>query len=85
MIDIFKDYECNGNTGLSKGENIELIININNIKNAVYVGDTISDREACKYAKIPFIYASYGFGKVTEYDYKLNSIEDLKKVFNTER
>ncbi len=82
MINIFKDYECNGNTNLSKGDNIKLIINRNEINKAIYVGDTTSDKEAANYAKIPFIYASYGFGIVTEYDYKLNNIEDLKIVFD---
>ena len=49
----------------------------NNIKNAVYVGDTISDKEASIIAGIPFVYASYGFGEVNEYDYKINDIKDL--------
>lgn len=76
----FCDYECNGKTKLSKGENIKLVMNRNNIRNAVYVGDTISDKEAADYAKIPFIYASYGFGKVEECDYKLESINDLINI-----
>lgn len=82
LTEIFKDYECNGKTGLSKGQNIKLIMDRNSIKNAVYVGDTIKDKEASEYARIPFVYASYGFGKVTEYDYKLNNIEDLVKILN---
>ena len=53
----------------------------NNIKTAVYVGDTISDKEASDYVKIPFVYASYGFGKVEEYDYKIDTINDLVNIF----
>lgn len=73
----FKDYECNGRTNLSKGENIKLIMERNNIERAVYVGDTISDKEAADFAKIPFVYASYGFGKVDKSDYKIDDIKDL--------
>lgn len=78
----FYDYECNGKTKVSKGENIKLVMNRNYIKNAVYVGDTISDKEASDYAKIPFVYASYGFGKVEKYDYIINDIKDLLNIFN---
>lgn len=76
----FLDYESNGRTNLSKGENIKLIINRNNLKNAIYVGDTISDKDGADYANIPFAYASYGFGKVDKYDYLLNDISDLKEI-----
>ena len=76
----FSDYESNGKTGLSKGENIKLIINRNNLKHPIYVGDTISDKIAADYANIPFAYASYGFGEVDKYDYLLNDISDLKEI-----
>lgn len=38
LKDYFIDYESNGKTKLSKGENIKLIIERNNLQNAVYVG-----------------------------------------------
>lgn len=77
LSNYFKDYESNGKTGLSKGENIKLIIERNHIKNAIYVGDTISDKKAADYANIPFVYASYGFGDVKQYDYKINQISEI--------
>lgn len=77
----FCDYECNGKTKLSKGENIKLVMERNNIINAVYVGDTASDKDASDYAEIPFVYASYGFGEVKDYDYKINTINDLINIF----
>lgn len=73
----FLDYECNGKTKLSKGDNIKLIMNRNNIKTALYVGDTMGDKEAARCAEVPFVYASYGFGEVNGYDYKIDSISDL--------
>lgn len=73
----FKDTECAGNTKKDKKYNIELLIKRNNLKNCIYVGDTIKDMEASFYNKIKFVYASYGFGNVDEYTYKLNKFSDL--------
>ena len=81
----FKDFESNGRTKKSKGENIKLIIKRNDIKKAIYVGDTISDMKAADYAGIPFIQARYGFGNNIETRYYINSIvelpEEIKKIF----
>lgn len=77
LKDCFEDYESYGNTLLSKGENIKLVISRNNLKNAIYIGDTEGDMKASTYAGIPFVYASYGFGKVESFDYKINDISEL--------
>lgn len=62
--DIVEDFECIGRTGKVKGENIKLVIARNNIDSAIYVGDTPSDYAATQIAGVPFVWASYGFGKV---------------------
>lgn len=80
LKDYFCDYESHGKTGLSKGENIKLVMQRNNLKNSIYVGDTIGDKTAADFAGIPFAYASYGFGEVEEYDYKLHNIADLIEI-----
>lgn len=77
LKDYFDDYESYGNTLLSKGENIKFVIERNNLKNPIYVGDTEGDREASYYAGISFVYATYGFGKVESFDYKINDIREL--------
>lgn len=77
LNEYFMDYESNGKTGLNKGENIKLIIERNNLRNPIYVGDTIQDKEAANIANIPFIYASYGFGKVSEYTESINDVVEL--------
>ena len=77
LKDYFSDYESYGNTLLSKGENIKLVIDRNNLKNPIYVGDTKGDMEASNYAGIPFVYAAYGFGKVESFDYKIADISEL--------
>jgi phosphoglycolate phosphatase len=77
----FLDYENPGRTGLSKGENIKLIIKRNNLKDPVYVGDTAGDLKGAQIAGIPFVYASYGFGKVSHFDYSIDKLEDLVQLF----
>lgn len=77
----FTDMECAGNTGMEKGENNKLIIKRNNLKNPVYVGDTLGDLKSARDANIPFVYAKYGFGNVNEYEYAINKFEDLANIF----
>ncbi len=62
----FDDYENPGRTGKTKGENIKLVMERNNIDRAVYVGDTEGDLISARFAGIPFIHARYGFGKIRE-------------------
>ncbi|MFD3157311.1 HAD family hydrolase [Haloimpatiens sp. FM7330] len=73
----FDDFECPGVTGLSKGENNKIIIERNKLKSPIYVGDTNGDAESAKVAGIPFVYARYGFGNVEEYDYAIDSFEEI--------
>lgn len=74
------DCECAGNTGLSKGENIRLVLDRNGINKAFYVGDTKSDECAAKDANVPFVYACYGFGKVDSYDAKISDFTQILDV-----
>jgi phosphoglycolate phosphatase len=78
----FKDFECSGKTSLVKGENIKGIMKRNHLEHPIYVGDTQGDCDAAKLAKIPFVYASYGFGEVDRYDYVIEEISDLCFIIN---
>lgn len=80
MWSYFEDIEMAGRTGKSKGENIKLIINRNNLSKAVYVGDTIGDLEGANLAGVPFIYAAYGFGKLEDVKYYISKFSDINKV-----
>ncbi|WP_349408537.1 HAD family hydrolase [Pseudalkalibacillus sp. SCS-8] len=77
----FLDFENPGRTGLSKGENVKLIIERNNLSSPIYVGDTEGDLNASRYAEIPFVYAKYGFGQVSEYDEVIEKFDDLVNLF----
>lgn len=75
------DFECPGYTGLSKGENCKLVMERNDFKEVVYVGDTQGDLEACEFAGIPFVYCAYGFGQPERYDYKIEKFSELLNLF----
>lgn len=76
----FIDYENPGRTGLSKGENIQLLIKRNQLKNPVYVGDTAGDAQAAQMAGIPFIFARYGFGMVEKYAQVIDCFSELPDI-----
>ena len=73
----FKDYESSGNTGKDKEFNLKAVLERNNIKDAVYVGDTKKDYLAAKSNNIKFIWAKYGFGLCDKYDECINDISQL--------
>ena len=76
-----EDWECFGDTGKVKGENIRLLMERNKLSEAVYVGDTQGDYEATQLAGIPFIFARYGFGSVTVATQGIERFEDLLPLF----
>lgn len=78
----FSDFEMSGRTGLSKGENIRLIIDRNKPDRAVYVGDTEMDKTASEQAGIPFIFAEYGFGNVCNPPYSIQQFSEIINVVN---
>ena len=78
--DLFIDYEEWERTGLTKGENIRLVMERNHYAKGVYIGDTKKDREAALQARIPFIHAAYGFGTVDAADGVINSLSELPAV-----
>ena len=76
----FADYECWGNTGLSKGENIRMVMGRNRLHRAVYIGDTAGDESAARDAGIPFVFASYGFGEAAAPDAAVSSLSELPAI-----
>ena len=75
-----KDYECFGNTGKGKAENLQLIISRNRIQAPVYIGDTRGDEESCIQCGIPFIWAAYGFGEAHNYYAKIDSFSEIEYI-----
>lgn len=75
-----KDHLCFGETQAPKGETIRMLMEKNNLKSPVYVGDTQGDADACKMAGIPFIFAEYGFGDVPDARMRIHTFSDLEKL-----
>lgn len=72
-----KDHLCFGETSVSKGRTIRLLMERNHLESVMYVGDTMGDADACKEAEIPFIFAEYGFGDVPDAQWRISKISDL--------
>ena len=78
--DLIEDIECYGNNEKSKGENIALLYQRNQLDDAVYVGDIQGDYDSSKEAGIRFIHAAYGFGTIREQVPKITAFEELPKA-----
>lgn len=72
-----KDHLCFGETSVSKGQTIRLLMERNHLEHVVYVGDTKGDADACKEAEVPFIFAAYGFGDVPDARHRIEKISEL--------
>ena len=83
----FTDHVCAGDTNLEKWQNILYIKNKYDLKDIIYVGDTLKDQNESNKAGVKFIHAAYGFGEIKEEVNKINSLKELpdlvKKVFKS--
>lgn len=79
--DLFSDFECIGNTGHPKPENLRRVIERNGLKSPIMVGDTTGDEEAARACKVPFLFVSYGFGTHTQADFSASSFTELVTLF----
>ncbi len=80
LSEYFEGFMCWGDTKLPKGETNKRLIEKYSLKNPVYIGDTEGDRISAETAGIPFIHASYGFGEVSGYDYKITAFSELPVI-----
>ncbi|WP_210516988.1 HAD family hydrolase [Hymenobacter terricola] len=78
----FEGHQCFGTRLLPKSENIREIIAEYGLEAPVYVGDTPGDLAASQEAGVPFIFATYGFGRLdtTEAPSRINQPADLEQL-----
>lgn len=79
----FEDIECFGNNKLQKGDNIKLIMERNELTDAIYVGDIQGDYDATCKAGAKFIHARYGFGTINAEVPGIDCLMDLIQVAPT--
>ena len=73
----FEGCLCAGDTNQPKGYNIKKVVADYQLENPLYVGDTDGDHKASKEAKVPFVFAEYGFGETKEPNYRISSFSEL--------
>lgn len=78
----FKAHLAAGDTGLSKWENIKLLQEREKIDEVIYIGDTLKDKIEATKAGAKFIHAAYGFGQIDNYEYRIDSFDELPKLVN---
>lgn len=72
---------CFGDTGLSKGESVKLLMERHGITDAVYIGDTQGDLDASRVAGIPFVRCAYGFGQPESWAASIDEFPQLLTLF----
>ncbi len=77
LEDLVDDIECYGNTLQGKADNLKLLIRRNDLEQYWYLGDTQGDYDACREAGVPFVWASYGFGKVSADVPRVDVLEEI--------
>lgn len=83
----FSDFECWGNTGKTKRENLASVIARNGLRAPWFIGDTESDWRAARDNGVRFAHAAYGFGKVPDSDATLRAFGEISRLLSqpTER
>ena len=85
LEDCVKDHLCYGETLVSKGRTIRLLMERNHLEHVVYVGDTQGDADACREAEIPFILAEYGFGDGPDARQRIQKISELCELLSEKK
>lgn len=78
----FKDSITAGETGRPKSDNIRTLVTRYGLRDAYYVGDTITDARSAREAGTGMIWCRYGFGSVPPdmYDYVIDSFPAILDV-----
>ncbi len=77
---LFDDHICYEDTLSSKDVSIRRLMERNRIEEAIYIGDTLGDETSAHKAGLPFVYASYGFGKANNPEFIIKSLSELVSI-----
>jgi phosphoglycolate phosphatase len=67
LATVFTDFECWGNTGRTKAENLKSLMRSNTPRAPILVGDTEGDAHAAGQCGVPFVFVEYGFGRCSDF------------------
>jgi phosphoglycolate phosphatase len=81
LRECFVGGDCNGLSGLNKSEMLHRLAMEQELRSAVYVGDTQGDWEAAWDAGMDFALAGYGFGSVVAPVVRFASFKDLTAYY----
>jgi phosphoglycolate phosphatase len=77
LASAFRDFECWGNTGRPKSDNLRSVIERNGLARPWFVGDASGDLQAAEACQVPFVHAAYGFGQVARAALRLQRFDEL--------
>jgi len=80
LLPHFTDFECWGNTGRSKSDNLAAVVARQRLRHPLFIGDTEGDREAARHNGLRFVHAAYGFGRVDGADAAIASFYELEAL-----
>lgn len=76
-----QDADCNGLSGNPKDVMISNMVIKHNMKNPVYIGDTIGDESSAIKSGVEFNYVSYGFGSIKGTHRTFHTFSDIVKLY----
>ena len=77
LAECFAGGDCNGSSGLNKADMLLRLAKTRGLESAVYVGDTQGDHDSAREAGMPFAFARYGFGSVSEQVPAFDSFDEV--------
>ncbi len=77
----FTDTLTNGQTGLPKKDNIELLRKRHSLRSPIYIGDTQGDCDNAHAAGIPMVFCSYGFGQCDNAEFTASDFRAVASIF----
>lgn len=77
----FEDWECHGNTGKGKQDNLADVIRRNKLERPAYFGDTAGDHQAAVGAGALYYHMNYGFGEPLGDCWRFDSFSEVLEFF----
>lgn len=78
-----EDFQCYGDNGKPKADNIRILYERNRLDDAVYVGDIQGDYDSSMAAGVKFIHAAYGFGTIDAAVPRIETFAELPELVPT--